>query len=154
MKTSKEYAKLAFETADNGGIYHFEGWGISLRKDNGTYLLNYDVNLDEVESPIVIESKEQLAEEILYLIPCEESNPKYKEYSWWDNVIEEDKEEIIKKFSEKMKHPDGCEFKCECNEFYTDIRINGRSYACTVCCEVATTGYWYYGDTIEVKRVR
>ena len=154
MKTSKEYAKIAFETADNGEIYHFERWGISLRKDNGTYLLNYDVNLDEIESPIVIESEEHLAEEILYLIPCEESDLKYKEFSWWDNVIEEDKEKIIDKLLEKMRYPDGHEYKHERNEFYTDVHVNSRSYACTVYCEVATTGYWYYGDTVEVKRVR
>lgn len=154
MKTSKEYAKIAFETADDGRIYHFEGWGISLRKDNGTYLLNYDVNLNEIESPVVIESEEQLAEEILYLIPCEESDLKYKEFSWQDNVIEEDKEEIIEKFLEKIKYPDGHEYKYASNEFYTDIHVNGRSYACTVYCEVKTTGYWYNGDTIEVKRVR
>lgn len=154
MKTSKEYAKLAFKTAGNRGIYYFNGEGISLRKDNGTYLLNYDVNLDEIESPIVIESEEQLAEEILYLIPCKESELEDKEYNWWDNVIEEDKEEIIEKLLEKMKYPDGHEYKYERNEFYTDIHVNSRSYACTVYCEVATTGYWYYGDTVEVKRVR
>ena len=109
--------------------------------------------VDELASH-VIESEEQLAEEILYLIPCKESELEDKEYNWWDNVIEEDKEEIIEKLLEKMRYPDGHEYKYERNEFYTDIHVNSRSYACTVYCEVATTGYWYYGDTVEVKRVR
>ena len=154
MKTSKEYARLAFEMADNGEIYHFEGWGISLRKVDGVYLLNYEVNLDEIDSPVVIESEEQLAEEILYLIPCKECSLENKEFSWSNNVEERDKEDIRLKFIEKLRYPDGHEYKWEMNEFYEDIRVNGRSYACTVCCEVATTGYWYYGDTVEVKRVR
>ena len=154
MKTSKEYARLAFETADNGEVYYFDGEGISLRKVDGVYLLDYVENFDEVDSPVVIESEEQLAEEILHLIPCEECSFENKEFFWGDNAVERDKEDIQWKFLEKLRYPDGHEYKSAWDEFYADIRVNGRTYACTVYCEVATTGYWYYGDTVSVKRVR
>ena len=154
MMTSKEYADIAFKAANKGEAYNFNGGKISFCKGEDGYLLDIIYNEDDAESPIRIDSKEQLAEEILHLIPCEECSLENKEFSWDENVEEMDKEDIKWKFIEKLRCPDGHEYVWERNEFYDDVQVNGRTYSCSVYCEIATTGYWYYGDTVSVKRVR
>ena len=159
MKTSMEYARDAFKAVDNEKIYLFPGScfsgekRLSFHKMKKGYVLEF-IDTEEQVDPILIESEDQLAEELRYLIPCLEDTLDKKEFIWDENIGDEDKEKIKKKIIEAIIECDGSEYDYSVNEFRDEVKLMGRKYSFSLYCNVAATGYWYFGQEIYVKRVR
>lgn len=158
MKTSIEYAKDAFEGIRNGEKYLFPGRcfsgneRLSFRKTEDVYALEF-INTREAET-ILIESETQLAEKLRYLIPCSEDTLDKKEFNWDENVDDEDRDEIKKKITKSIVECNGSEYDYSTNEFNGEVKIAERKYSFSLYCNVAATGYWYFGQEIYVKRVK
>ena len=158
MKTSIEYAREAFKAVDNEEIYLFPGTcfsgpeRLSLRKTDGVYVLEF-INTGEAEA-IVINSESHLAEELRYLIPCSEDTLDKKEFNWDENVKDIYKNEIKKKVIESITECDGSNYHYSRFEFSDEVKVKERKYSFSLYCNVAATGYWYFGQEIYVKRIR